>query len=119
MIGGVGGPCLAEVAGCAECPAVGVGLVGAVAVVAHVEEQGAVGELCDGALVACLEGGYNLEALGESVIETLVVMVGETRRGRSSGGDGTHRVREVESASLGARQVIESVREVHGLTAKS
>jgi len=34
----------------------------------------AADELCGGRLVLCLEGGYNLEALGASVAETIRVL---------------------------------------------
>jgi acetoin utilization deacetylase AcuC-like enzyme len=45
-------------------------------------------ELCEGRIVACLEGGYHLDALGDSVLETLRVFAGEEPREREQAGPG-------------------------------
>ena len=56
VVGRVSGPGLAEIGGVGDGAAVGVRFVLSVTVVAHVEEEGAVGEFGDGALGGVVAG---------------------------------------------------------------
>jgi acetoin utilization deacetylase AcuC-like enzyme len=64
-------------------------------------------ELCGGRVVACLEGGYNLAALADSVLETVRVFAGER------GNDETADTPDVSEA--GTAEVIAHVRRLHRL----
>ena len=58
VVGRMSGPGLAEIGGAGDSAAIGVRFVLSVAVVAHVEEEGAVGELGDGALGGVVAGWF-------------------------------------------------------------
>jgi len=72
-------------------------------------------EVCDGKIVACLEGGYHLEALADSVSETLAVWSGRPGRAiRESGEDGGGTGEASESPDP-ATTVVAAAREMNHL----
>jgi acetoin utilization deacetylase AcuC-like enzyme len=71
--------------------------------------QALADELCDKHLVFCLEGGYNLSALGASVKATLDVLLGNTTTDNPLG-QSTHGFRAPKIDSL-----IRAIKEVHAL----
>ncbi|KAG7671451.1 hypothetical protein Ndes2526B_g09390 [Nannochloris sp. 'desiccata'] len=68
-------------------------------------------ELCNGRIVFFLEGGYDVEALGESVVETWLALVGEPSR------EGTHLKKELpqEEPVEEVKQLIQKIKQVHKL----
>jgi acetoin utilization deacetylase AcuC-like enzyme len=74
---------------------------------------GLADELCGGKLVACLEGGYSLGALADSVLETLAMFAGEKNRSSGAAGLGAF-----DPEPNLADEVIAAVRRIHGLRAE-
>jgi acetoin utilization deacetylase AcuC-like enzyme len=80
---------------------------------------GLADELCDGKLVASLEGGYNLGALADSVLETLAAFAGEkSRREGEEHRPAGKEHRPAERSAGGAAEVVEAVRLAHDLRLK-
>jgi len=71
--------------------------------------HGLAGELCQGRLVFTLEGGYHLEALGYSILNTFAVLLGD---------EAWNLVDPLGPSPRGERpidDVVEQVRQVHNL----
>jgi acetoin utilization deacetylase AcuC-like enzyme len=71
-------------------------------------------EECEGRLAAILEGGYNIEALAQSVVATIAALQappGQTAPGELTEPQGLHAHRRTVDVS----GVIEQARRIHGL----
>ncbi len=72
-------------------------------------------ELCDGRIVAGLEGGYHLEALADSVLETLRVLAGEPASAAGDGAIGGNGAGGTDDATNAAATVVAVAKEVNNL----